>query len=245
MPGQTGKMRGRTCGRVHRVARVQGELDTRQRDCAGLSVWPSSNAIVAAIGKTPEQSLPDNVIECGDVLAPKAVVGRSASARDVPGRLRGERPVAADVGTIANLAAAFEPVTRHVIGVDPGILERNRPLGELPGIALHTADFDDEVGCRLVGRACRECRHRRAKRVYHQLGNRSATRPTPSAYRQMSRVASASDGSRPSGVNLSTAAGKSRLSLVSSSSRERPVCCISVLNASDPMACSSWSGRSA
>src|SRR5678816_1621738 len=54
-----------------------------------------------------------------------------------------------------------------------------------------------------------------------------------------SRAASASVGSRPCGVNLSTASGNSRVSLDSNSSRESPVCCDSELRTSGPIACSS------
>ena len=51
---------------------------------------------------------------------------------------------------------------------------------------------------------------------------------------------SASAGSRPCGVYLSTASGSSRQSLVTSSSRDRPVCFARLSNTSGPIAFSSW-----
>src|SRR5215211_9319914 len=56
------------------------------------------------------------------------------------------------------------------------------------------------------------------------------------------REKSASVGSRPCGVYLSTASGSSRDSLASSSSRDNPVCFDNVSNTSGPIACSSWDG---
>src|SRR4051812_33815029 len=47
---------------------------------------------------------------------------------------------------------------------------------------------------------------------------------------------------RPSGVYLSTASGRSLESLLSSSSRDRPVCCTRALSTSGPIACSSCGG---
>ena len=61
---------------------------------------------------------------------------------------------------------------------------------------------------------------------------------------EMKRAASSSVGSRPSGVNLSTAAGKSRVNLDSNSSDESPVCCESVFSASGPIACANCSRAS-
>ena len=58
------------------------------------------------------------------------------------------------------------------------------------------------------------------------------------------RENSNSVGSRPSGVYLSTAFGSSRVSLVSNSSRDNPVCLESVSKTSGPIACSSWAGAS-
>src|SRR3546814_106846 len=55
------------------------------------------------------------------------------------------------------------------------------------------------------------------------------------------RENSASVGRRPCGVYLSTASGSSRQSLVTSSSRDKPVCLDRVSNTSGPIARSSWS----
>ena len=55
------------------------------------------------------------------------------------------------------------------------------------------------------------------------------------------RENSASVGTRPCGVYLSTASGSSRQSLVISSPRDRPVCLDKVSNTSGPIARSSWS----
>src|SRR4026207_561033 len=54
------------------------------------------------------------------------------------------------------------------------------------------------------------------------------------------REKSASVGRRPCGVYLSTASGSSRQSLVSNSSRDRPVCVDKVSNTSGPIARCSW-----
>ena len=82
----------------------------------------------------------------------RAVLGRRSTARDVFWRLRGQQPVAAHIGAIANFSGAFELVARSVVGVDPRILQWDRPLRQLPGIALHSAHLDDHVAvCACAG----------------------------------------------------------------------------------------------